>query len=314
MGVMRIGHLNLRVLDMTAALKHYVETLGLQKVDEDAQGNVYLKCWDEWDKYSFILSPADHAGMNHIAYKVQKDAELDEFKAKIEATGRKAELMAPGHLRDCGRALRFEMPSGHLMYLYAEKTFVGKAVGAENPEPWPDGLKGAGVHWLDHALLMCELNPEKGINKVEENVVFFRDVLGFYLSEQIVTPDNTKVGAFMFCTNKPHDIAFVGGDQRGFHHCAFFLDSWADVLKAADVMGKHRTKIDTPPTRHAITRGETIYFFDPSGNRNETFAGLGYLSQPDMPVITWSADEIWRAIFFHTGEDRTNFAEVYTTA
>jgi hypothetical protein len=35
--------------------------------------------------------------------------------------------------------------------------------------------------------------------------------------------------------------------------------------------------------RHGITRGETIYFFDPSGNRNETFAGLSYLAQPDRP-------------------------------
>jgi len=25
------------------------------------------------------------------------------------------------------------------------------------------------------------------------------------------------------------------------------------------------------PTRHGITRGQTIYFFDPSGNRNESF-------------------------------------------
>jgi catechol 2,3-dioxygenase len=30
------------------------------------------------------------------------------------------------------------------------------------------------------------------------------------------------------------------------------------------------------PARHGITRGTTIYFFDPAGNRNEVFAGLGY--------------------------------------
>lgn len=72
----------------------------------------------------------------------------------------------------------------------------------------------------------------------------------------------------------------------GFHHCAFFLDEWGDVLKAADVMAKHNVKIDVTPQRHGITRGYTIYFFDPSGNRHETFAGLGYLTQLDMSVIT----------------------------
>ena len=40
--------------------------------------------------------------------------------------------------------------------------------------------------------------------------------------------------------------------------------------------------VDIGPTQHGITRGETIYFFDPAGNRNEVFAG-GYFSYPDRP-------------------------------
>jgi catechol 2,3-dioxygenase len=93
---------------------------------------------------------------------------------------------------------------------------------------------------------------------------------------------------------------------------SFFLDSWHDVLKAADVMAKKKVKIDVAPTRHGITRGETIYFFDPSGNRNETFAGLGYLSMPDRPVTTWTEDKLWSGIFYHTGEATPSFTEVYT--
>jgi catechol 2,3-dioxygenase len=77
-------------------------------------------------------------------------------------------------------------------------------------------------------------------------------------------------------------------------------------------MGKTKTKIDVAPTRHGITRGETIYFFDPSGNRNETFAGLGYLAQRDRPVTTWSEDHLGSGIFFHTGEMVSSFTEVYT--
>ena len=70
--------------------------------------------------------------------------------------------------------------------------------------------------------------------------------------------------------------------------------------------------IDVAPTRPGITRGETIYFFDPSGNRNETFAGLGYLAQPDRPVTTWTEDELWRGIFFHSGEKSGAFTSAYT--
>jgi catechol 2,3-dioxygenase len=314
MSVMRIGHVNLRVMDLDAARHHYEDVLGLIPTHQDASGNVYLKGWDEWDKYSVVLSKSDRAGMNHVAYKVEHDADLDVLQRRIAAYGIDVEEVPPGHLECCGRALRFKLPSEHQMYLYAETECVGKAVGTTNPAPWPDGLKGCGAHWLDHVLLMCELNPEQGINKVAESTAFMREVLDFRLVEQVmVGPDQSiQAATWLARTTTPHDIAFVGGPRMGFHHCAFFLDEWGDVLKAADVMAKHNVKIDVTPQRHGITRGYTIYFFDPSGNRNETFAGLGYLTQPDMPVITWTEDQLARGIFYHSGELNEAFTAVYT--
>ena len=161
---------------------------------------------------------------------------------------------------------------------------------------------------------MCELNPEQGINKVAESTKFIQEVLDFRLIEQLmVGPDQSiQAATWLARSTTPHDIAFVGGPEMGFHHCAFFLDEWNDVLKAADVMAKHNVKVEVAPTRHGITRGCTIYFFDPSGNRNETFAGLGYVTHPDMPVITWTEDQLGRAIFYHTGEVVQSFTSVYT--
>jgi catechol 2,3-dioxygenase len=222
--------------------------------------------------------------------------------------------MPAGALPFDGRMLRFNLPSGHEMSLYAKKELVGTDVGSENPAPWPDDIRGAGAHWLDHCLLMCELNPEKGINKVAENTTFMMQVLDFYLSEQVmVGPDSSiQAATWLFRSSTPHDIAFVGGPRQGLHHIAFFLDNWNDILKAADVMAKNKVRIDVAPTRHGITRGETIYFYDPSGNRNETFAGLGYMAQPDRPVTTWDESHLGRGIFYHTGEINPAFTEVYT--
>ena len=314
MGIMRIGHVSLRVMDMAAAVKHYEKVLGLKKTMEDKQGNVYLKCWDEWDKYSLILTPSDQAGMNHIAYKVENDADLDVLQKRIEAYGIKTQVLPEGTLPSTGRMLQFQLPSGHDMRLYAMKEYVGTEVGTVNPDPWPDNITGAGVHWLDHALLMCELNPEAGVNKVAETTKFVAECLDFKLVEQImVGPDNSiQAATWLSRSNTPHDIAFVGGPRMGLHHIAFYLEDWADVLKAADVMAKNKVKVDLPPTRHGVTRGTTIYFFDPSGNRNETFSGLGYLSQPDRPVTTWTGDEMWRGILYHTGEPYEAFTDVYT--
>ena len=225
MSVLHIGHINIRVLDMAAALNHYVNVLGLIRMDEDEQRNVYLKGWDEWDKYSVILTQTDKAGMDHIAYKVSSDADLDHYAKRVRDYGREVEELPAGSLRDCGRSLRFTLPSGHVMCLYAEKALVGKAVGDKNPAPWPLDNKGAGVHWLDHALLVSPFNPEEGINTVAENCDFMTQCLDFRLTEQLVVgPDqDIQALAFLTCTNTPHDIAFAPGPEAGLHHASFFL-------------------------------------------------------------------------------------------
>ncbi|MGV8898551.1 MAG: catechol 2,3-dioxygenase [Burkholderiaceae bacterium] len=314
MGVMRIGHISIKVMDIAASVKHYENVIGMKTTHIDAQGNVYLKCWDEWDKFSLILTPSDQAGLNHVAFKVEHDADLDALKKRIEDYGIKTEMAPAEALPFVGRMLTFNLPSGHQMRLYAKKEYVGTGVGTINPDPWPDDMRGAGAHWLDHCLLMCEMNPEAGINKVAENTKFMMEVLDFYLSEQVIVgPDkDMQAATWLFRSTTPHDIAFVAGPRQGLHHLAFYLDSWHDVLKAADIMAKNKVKIDVAPTRHGITRGETIYFFDPSGNRNETFAGLGYMAQPDRPVTTWTEESLGRAIFYHTGELNAAFTEVYT--
>ncbi len=314
MGVMRIGHVSLKVMDMPAAVKHYEKVLGMKTTMEDKHGNVFLKCWDEWDKYSVVLTPSDQAGMNHVAYKVRDDGDLDVLQKRIEASGIQTSVLPEGTLPATGRMLKFNLPSGHEMRLYAMKECVGIDVGSINPDPWPDDIHGAGAHWLDHVLLMCEFDPGTGVNKVAENTKFFLDVLDFFQTEQItVGPGGAfQLASFISCSSKPHDIAFVGAPTPGLHHLSFFLDSWHDILKAGDVMGKNKVRIDVAPTRHGITRGETIYFFDPSGNRNETFAGLGYQAQRDRPVTTWTEDEVGRGIFFHTGVLPESFTSVYT--
>ena len=314
MGVARIGHVKLRVLDLEPAVHHYETVLGMTVTHRDEGGDVYLKAWDEWDKYSVILTEADRAGLDHVAYKVAADADLDEFRGRITSRGVDVTDLAAGALHGVGRALRFTLPAGQDMVLFADKEFVGTDVGFLNPEPWPEGVRGCAVKWLDHCLLMCELNPEAGVNTVDATSQFLQDALDFRLVEQVMAgPDHSvRAAAFLTVTSTPHDIALVGGPTSGFHHAGFFLESWEDVLRAADVLARHKVKVDVTPQRHGITRGYTTYFFDPSGNRNETFGGTGYYATPDRPVTTWTEDQLGPAIFYHTGEVLPSFVSVYT--
>ena len=313
MGVMRLGHVNLRVMDIEKAIDHYVNIIGMTVTHQDDRGRAFLKCWDEWDKYSLVLTPSDQAGLVHFSFKMEADSDLDLIRAQFEEKEIPVHSHGPSELPMCGRSLRFNLPSGHEVWLFAEKETLGTAVGEENPDPWPDDLKGAGVHWLDHLAIVCELNPEKGINKVAENAAFLQDNLQFKLTERGMAGPNSDVlmAAFLTRTSTPHDIACIPGPSMGLHHIAFFLDDWNGVLRAADVVAKARKNPSLTPNRHGMTRGATYYMFDPSGNRNETFGGIGYLAQPDRPLVTWTNEELDRGLFYLGGENQS-FLDVYT--
>ena len=307
-GVIRPGHCCIRVMDMGEAVEHYVERLGLLKVHEDKEGRVYLKAWDEHDLFSIVLRESDSPGMDYMGFKVYDTAELERLEGDLRNYGCEVERIVAGELKGCGHRVRFQIPSGHQIELYADKEYVGngvgKGLGRRNPHPWPEGLKGMQVNRYDHCLLY-------GPN-VPDNADLFTSVLGFDLTERVVAPDDTMLVAFLSCSNKAHDIAFVQHEEPNkFHHASFLLDSWEEILKAADIMGMNDIPIDIGPTRHGITRGRTIYFFDPSGNRNEVFCG-DYTWYPDREPITWDTEHLGRAIFYHDGKLNENFMDVVT--
>ena len=283
-GVLRPGHGQIRVLDLEESVQHYRDVLGMVETGRDAQGRVYLKCWDERDHNSVILRQADRAGLDFFGFKVLDKATLNKLDADLQAYGIKTERIPAGEMLETGERVRFEIPSGHLIELYAEKSAVGNGLQVVNPAPWTKASEnGIAPVRLDHTLLY-------GPNIAEVKKIF-TEVLGFYLVERVLGPDNsTEVALWLSCSHKVHDIAFVEHPEPGkLHHLSFLLESWEEVLRASDIMSMNNVKIDIGPTRHGITRGCTIYAFDPSGNRFETFMG-GYQPYPDYEATTWSFD------------------------
>jgi catechol 2,3-dioxygenase len=310
-GVLRPGHVSIRVLDLDAAVKHYTEVLGLfetaRDTAKDDSKRVFLKGWDEHDHHSVVLRGADEAGMDYMGWRVDSPSTLKKLAADVEASGLASGFswVPAGEHPHTGERFRFVIGTGHTMELFAEKDKVGNGLGNLNPEVWPDGLKGMQPTRFDHCLLYGD-----DLDSVEK---LFTDVLGFCMAERVIAgPEKLTIGMFLTCSNKPHDIAFIRQPMKNkFHHASFMLDNWGQVLQAADIISKRRVSLDIGPTRHGITRGETIYFFDPSGNRNEVFSG-GYIHYPDKPEIVWTDDELGRAIFYHDRKLNEKFLSVVT--
>src|SRR4030095_10673368 len=129
-GVLRPGHVAIRVLEMAPALKHYVEVLGLTEVARDQKGRVYLKAWDEHDHHSVVLREADEAGMDFMGFRVDSPATLHALAETVRPSGRATGLqgIAAGEHPKTGERLRFTIPTGHSIELFAEKEKVGNGM------------------------------------------------------------------------------------------------------------------------------------------------------------------------------------------
>jgi catechol 2,3-dioxygenase len=301
MGVMRMGFVQIRVTDMDAAKKHYMGTLGMRETAEQ-DGKVYLKGWDEWDHHSVVLEPGG-VGAVKFGFKVESSDHISSIEKAAQTFGASCQRVSRGDDLEVGDGIQITAPSGHVFEIYNEMAQVGGEMGYHNPNSHPRDELGVCVPNLDHALITA--------SDVALNEKFFMDVLGFYPTEQVLPELDSprRIATWLTAGQKVHDIAILEGPDRGLHHFAFEIDDWGAVLRAADIMAMDDVSVEVTPTRHGITRGKTIYFFDPSGNRNETFAG-GYRAYPDRPCIQWTAEALGRGIFYHSGE----LVETFSTA
>ncbi|MEI2821731.1 MAG: catechol 2,3-dioxygenase [Marmoricola sp.] len=306
-GILRLAHVDVTVTDLDLATAYYTGVIGMQEVarDDDA---VYLKCWDEEDHHSLKLQYSPRVGLDLMSFKVYHADDLDELENKVARYGLPVQRISKGEVLGQGESIRFGTPSGQTMELVADIEKVGTSRGMTNPNI----LEEYGEHLalgqiapprMDHMLVTAE--------EVGEATQFYMDVLGFRITEQLLDGNGHQMATWMERSHSPHDLAIVHGPNGGLHHFAYWLDEWDHVRDAADILAYNGIQLDVGPTRHGITRGSTIYFFDPLGTRNEVFTG-GYRPDPDFPTITWTEDNIGRAVFYYEGRLNDRFMRVHT--
>ncbi len=305
MGVLRLSHVDITVTDLDLACAYYTKVIGMIEVGRTAD-SVYLKCWDEIDHHSLRLTYAPRVGFGLMSFKVTSDDDLAELEQAVSRYGFPVQRTSRGASVGQGESIRFETPSGHEMELVREVQKVGGSLPKLNPRPFVVDAQiqdTIAPPRMDHVLVTAE--------EVGEATRFYSGVLGFRVTEQLLDGNGHQIGTWMERSHSPHDLAVVAGPNGGLHHFAYWLDDWDHIRSAADILAYNGISVDVGPTRHGITRGSTIYFFDPLGTRNEVFTG-GYRPDPDFPTITWTQDNAGRAIFYYEGELNERFMKVHT--
>jgi catechol 2,3-dioxygenase len=307
MAISRFSYASINVMDVEAAARHYVHVVGLRETDRDADGRVYLQAADTQDHHCVILNPAKTAGVEHLGFKVNDPADLDEAAAAVAAYGQPVTRVPVGAVKGQGPGVRFPLPSGQHMLLYFHADKVGYVTGMENPNPVPlHSAPGGRVTHLDHTLISAQ-NPA-------DDVKFLTEVLDFSLTEKVVDSAGNTLAAFLTCGHTMHDLAIGPGPDNYFHHMAFGMDSRTEVIHGVDLLKEKAVPaLEYGITRHGIAGVTTIYFHDPSGNRNEFYNGA-YLAPgaPDwVPPIVWQAEHFARGAFYYENAvPEAFFAEV----
>ena len=109
-------------------------------------------------------------------------ATLDEMEGNLRNLGLATERVPAGEMLETGERVRFQVPTGHVIELYAQKKDVGNGLGYTDPEAWLEGTKGINPVRMDHGLIYG--GDIDGTRKV------FEEALGFSLVERVKLEDD----------------------------------------------------------------------------------------------------------------------------
>lgn len=307
MAVTKVAYFSLCVMELEPAEKHYTDVVGL-RVTGRAPGQVYLQAPDAQDHHCIILNASNRAGVEHIGFKVSESSDLEEAEAAARRWELPTQRVPLGAIQGQSDGLKIEIPTGHVINLFHHADNVGYSTGMHDPDPIFDTLHGVGpVTHLDHGLIA---GPDS-----LKAARFLNEELDFAINEIVEGPDGAPALFFLSATNTLHNLAIGPGPLGALHHVAFYVHDRADVIRRVDML-KHRGVATFKPgiTRHGIGGVSTVYFHDPSGNRNEFQCGAYDTSGVPGRVapVVWDWASMARGIFYYENDLYPEFLSVVT--
>lgn len=281
-----LGHIELLTPRFDASLAFFKDVMGLHESGRQGE-SVFLRAWGDYERFTLQLTNAPRSGVGHLAFRARSAVVLQQMVAHLLTNGvqgawRAAEL---GH----GPAFRFHDPDGHAIEIYYE---------TERYQPTGDHVPG--FKNLPQRYIPAGIAPKRldHVNLLAQDIkacrLFFHELLGMRVTEQIVFDGGAEMGAWLAATNKSYDLAFTKDSTAAhgrFHHLTYMMDSREDVLRAADILTERGVFIETGPHKHSIGQTFFLYFYEPGGNRIEVGSGGYLILDPDWQPVVWSKEE-----------------------
>ncbi len=287
MDIAHLGHLELLTPKFDQSVRFFTEIFGLTIAAEKGD-SVYLRAYDDYERYSLKLTASNTNGMKHVAYRTRSPQALERRAAVLKGTPFEIGWSDGdiGH----GKTFICKDPDGHVIELYYDTEWY------EAPPELKPALKNQAQRFPGRGINPRRIDHWNGLAvNISECRQFFETYLGFRLTERIVLNDGSEAGVWLTATNKSYDFAYtrdLTGVPGRFHHITYALNSREEILLAADVFLENGVHIETGPHKHAVQQTFFLYVYEPGGNRVEVAnAGARLVLAPDWKPITWTEEE-----------------------
>jgi catechol 2,3-dioxygenase len=291
--IVRLSHIVFTVTDLAASRDFYVDVLGLQVTDENAD-RVYLRAMEERGHHSIVLQHGDIAVASDLGFKVFAEGDLDRAEAFFKAQGLPTCWVELAHQ---GRTLRTRDPSGMPLEFYAR---MDRLPSIHQKYALYKGVRPLRI---DHFNCFS--------HDVQASVDFY-NAIGFRTTEYTATEDGDELwAAWMQRKGGVHDMAFTNGLGPRLHHVAFWIANPLHIIDLLDLMSTtgHVGNIERGPGRHGISNAFFLYVRDPDGNRIEVYSSDYQTCDPDHEPIRWDLKDPQRQTLWGAPAPRSWFEE-----
>ena len=274
--------------------------LGMQTFDRGGK-TMSFRMDDQMQR--FVVSDEPGETLAFIGWEVEHKEDLTEYSDRLEQNGHSAIFgdRALADRRFVDELVSFTDPAGNrieLVYkphLSLEPFEAGRQI--EGFKTGPYGMGHAVIHAFDVNSLM----------------LFYRDVLGFAVSDYGLTP----VPIYFFHVNgRHHSFAIIGSGNAGFHHFMVEYQNLDDVGQGYDLAKQKSNAIAYTLGRHTNDYMTSFYSHSPSGFFVENGWGGRVIDPTNWePHETTLGPSFWgHERLYLPEEDRSNFRDMRLTA
>jgi 2,3-dihydroxybiphenyl 1,2-dioxygenase len=248
MRIQSLGYMGVYAQDPDQWATFGCDLLGLQ-LSERSRTSIAFRMDDRAQR--LIVQSGEAKGAAFFGWEVADATALAALATHLDANGVPVEPMSSALAteRRVEQGIRFTDPAGNRL----EAFFNAQVAG----EPFRPGRNISGFVTasigMGHAVIT--------VDRIDRVVPFYRDVLGFRLTDYIVAPFK----AFFFHVNaRHHSLALIETGHCGLHHLMLELDNLDDVGQAYDLALGDPDRVGTTLGRHTNDFMTSFYCRTPS--------------------------------------------------